>query len=85
MKNIDILHIAIYSNILQYISTFFAFQVVRIQLPYSPKFSQHYIYFCEFHKNIPVRENIIVNMLFPYISTVMTYLVREKLNAKILF
>ena len=32
MKNIDILHIAIYCDILQYIATFFAFQVVRIQL-----------------------------------------------------
>ena len=50
---------------------------------YSPKISRHY--FCEFCEKIPVRENIIVNMLFPYISTMMTYLVREKLNAKILF
>ena len=41
--------------------------------------------FCKFHKKIPVRENIIMNMLFPYILTVMTYLVRKKLNAKIAF
>ena len=33
----------------------------------------------------PVRENIIVNMLFSYISTMITYLVCKKLNAKILF
>ena len=43
------------------------------------------IYFHEFHEKIPIHENIIVNMLFPYISTVITYLVCEKLNAKILF
>ena len=30
--------------------------------------------FCKFSEKISIRENIIVNMLFPYISTVMTYL-----------
>ena len=41
------------------------------------------LYFCEFREKI--RENIIMNMLFLYISTVITYLVHEKLNVKILF
>ena len=43
--------------------------------------------FHEFYEKIPIHENIIVNMLqlFPYISTVITYLFHEKLNAKILF
>ena len=42
------------------------------------------LYFREFHDKIPIRENIFMNMLFPYISTDITYLVHEKLNAKIL-
>ena len=29
--------------------------------------------FCKFSEKIPVRENIMVNMLLPYISTVITY------------
>ena len=41
--------------------------------------------FSQILQKIPVHENIITNMLFPYISTVMTYLVHEKLNLKFLF
>ena len=41
-------------------------------LPYSPKFAA--LYFREFHEKILVRENIIANVLFPYNSTVITYL-----------
>ena len=49
-----------------YVSARFLTTPLPLLLPYSPKFLQ-LLYFHEFREKIPVRENIIENMLFPYI------------------